>query len=374
MINTFTSYNLINRDLSRSLERIQSQPMVQRETEYYQANIGRVTSIEEFVNDDRLFRYAMKAHGLDDMAYAKAFMVKVLEEGISDPESFANKLTDKRYVEFARTYNFAAGGPDTTNYNPAQKGTVDKFLSRAIQNGTAPNDPVLIESINNYLSRIADIKSADDLMGDQEMLTFALLAHGFDIEEGIDTKFLRSVLEGGIDDPESPANLSEDKRYRALAEAFNFARYGEDATTYNVANNLAVERYMRQTLEEDAGKENEGVRLALYFQRKAPEFVSYYELLADKAIAQVVRTALGFPPALAQADIDKQVEMIRERLDIEDFREPEKLEEFLKRFTTMWELENPSGSQQTTIAALFSQPAELGISSDMLFTIAQLKR
>lgn len=107
MINTFTSFHLINRDLSRSLERIQSQPVVQRETEYYQANIGRVTSIKEFVDDDRLFRYAMKAHGLEDMTYAKAFMVKVLEEGVSDPESFANKLTDKRYADFARTYNFA---------------------------------------------------------------------------------------------------------------------------------------------------------------------------------------------------------------------------------------------------------------------------
>ncbi|MBN7756720.1 DUF1217 domain-containing protein [Nitratireductor aquimarinus] len=374
MINTFTSYNLINRDLSRSLERVQSQPMVQRETEYYQQNIGRVTSIEEFVNDDRLFRYAMKAHGLEDMAYAKAFMVKVLEEGISDPESFANKLTDKRYIEFARTYNFAAGGPDTTNYNPAQKGTVDKYLTRAIKNGVPPNDPTLIASLNNYLAKIPDIKSVDDLMGDQEMLTFALMAHGFDVEEVIDLRFLRSVLEGGIDDPQSPANQTEDKRYRALAEAFNFARYGEDATTYNIANNLAVERYMRQTLEEDAGKENEGVRLALYFQRKAPEFRSYYELLADKAIAQVVRTALGFPPALAQADIDKQVEMIKERVEIADFKDPEKLEDFLKRFTTMWELENPSGSQQTSIAALFSQPAEFGISTDMLFTIAQLKR
>ncbi|WP_333782888.1 hypothetical protein [Nitratireductor aquibiodomus] len=66
--------------------------------------------------------------------------------------------------------------------------------------------------------------------------------------------------------------------------------------------------------------------------------------------------------------------MIRERIDIADFRDPEKLEDFLKRFTTMWELENPTSSQQTSIAALFSQPAEFGISTDMLFTIAQLKR
>ncbi|MCR4268345.1 DUF1217 domain-containing protein [Nitratireductor sp. ZSWI3] len=373
MINTFLSFNLINRDLSRSLERVQSQPMVQRETEYYLANIGNVTSIEEFVADDRLFRYAMKAHGLEDMAYAKAFMVKVLEEGISDPESFANKLTDKRYVEFARTYNFVAGGASTTTYNPAQKGTIDKYITFAIRNGTSPNDEQLLADINHYLAKIPQVKSADDLLADNRLLTVAMLAHGF-TDEVIDKQVLKQVLEGGIDDPESPANRMEDKRFAALAESFNFARYGEDATTYNVTQAPTIDKYLRQTLEEDAGEQNEGVRLALYFQRKGPELRSYYEILADKALSRVVRTALGFPEALAQADIDKQVEMIKDRIDLTDFQDPEKLQAFLTRFTTLWELENPSNPQQTSIAALFSQPTEYGISTDMLFTIAQLKR
>lgn len=258
MINTYTGYQLIVRDMERSISRIEAQPMVARETEYYLANIGKVTSIEEFVADDRLFRYAMKAHGLEDMAYAKAFMVKALEGGIDDPDSFANKLTDKRYREFVET--------------------------------------------------------------------------------------------------------------------FNFARYGEQTTGFYGPTTGTVQKYLRQTLEEDAGAQNEGVRLALYFQRKAGSLKSFYEVLADPALSQVVRTTLGFPDLLAQADIDKQVAMFEERLDLEDFRDEVKLDEFLKRFTTMWELKNPTFNQRNSIAALVSPPAEFGISTDILLTIAQLRK
>src|SRR5690606_36763764 len=256
--NSYTGYQFIVRDMERSISRIEAQLMVARETEYYLANIGKVSSIEEFVADDRLFRYAMKAHGLEDMAYAKAFMVKALEGGIDDPDSFANNLTDKRYREFVET--------------------------------------------------------------------------------------------------------------------FTFARYGEQATGVYGPTTGTVQKYLRQALEEDAGAQNEGVRLALYFQRKAGSLKSFYEVLADPALSQVVRTTLGFPDLLAQADIDKQVAMFEERLDLEDFRDEAKLDEFLKRFTTMWELKNPTFNQRNSIAALVSPPAEFGISTDILLTIAQLRK
>ena len=100
MLSTFTSYQLIARDIPKSIDRVEAQPIVERETDYYLANIGKVKSIDDFVKNDRLFKYAMKAYGLEDMAYAKAFMVKALKEGVADPDSFANKLTDKRYAEF----------------------------------------------------------------------------------------------------------------------------------------------------------------------------------------------------------------------------------------------------------------------------------
>ena len=257
MIDTFTSYRMITADLTKSIDRVKSQPMVQRETEYYLENISKVKSVKDFVADDRLFRYAMKAHGLADMAYAKAFMVKALEGGIEEKDSFANKLTDKRYAAFVETFNFARHGETATTFTKAQQGTVDKYL--------------------------------------------------------------------------------------------------------------------RQTLEEDAGAQNEGVRLALNFARNAADIKTAFDILANPAYSKVVRTVLGLPDSFATADIDKQAAMIEQRIDLEEFQDPEKLEKFLGRFTSMWELQNPTATASTSIAALFSQPVEYGISADLMMTLQGLK-
>ena len=40
------------------------------------------------------------------------------------------------------------------------------------------------------------------------------------------------------------------------------------------------------------------MRLALYFTRKASSITTSYQILADKALTQVVQTALGLPPGI----------------------------------------------------------------------------
>lgn len=372
MLSTYASYQLITRDLSRTMERLQAQPMVERETSYYLDNITKVKSIEEFVSNDRLFRYAMKAHGLQDMAYAKAFMVKALTEGISDPNSFANKLTDKRYAEFVKSYNFAALKEDATVYNPAQQGTTNRYMLEAVNAGVDPLNSALQTETDYYLENIVDVKSIDDLLTDDRLFTYAVKAFGL-LDKISDKPFIRQVLEGGIDDPESFANKLTDKRFVALAESFDFMGHGETATTYNPAQAPAVQRYMRQTLEEDAGSQNEGVRLALYFARKASSIETAYSILSDPALAQVVRTVLGLPDSLAAADIDRQAAMIEDRLDLADFQDPEALGKFITRFTAMWEISHPSEARLSPVAVLFSQPVEAGISTDILLTLQRMK-
>ena len=84
---TFTDYRLIARDMPTSLQRVSKQTTVARETEYYLENIGKADTIEDFLKDDRLFNYAMKAHGLEEMSYAKGLMRKVLEGGTDDDDA-----------------------------------------------------------------------------------------------------------------------------------------------------------------------------------------------------------------------------------------------------------------------------------------------
>lgn len=254
MLTTYTSYLQITADLPRSIERVGEQPLVARETEYYRENISNVKSIDDFMADRRIYEYALKAHGLEEMSYARAFIRKVLTEGIETDSSFANQLADKRYSALVETFNFFRNGESTTVFTKAQQGTIDK--------------------------------------------------------------------------------------------------------------------YMRQTLEEDAGDSNEGVRLALYFQRKAADITEPYQILADTALSTVVRTALSLPDEFALTDVDKQAALFSDRLDFADFQDPEKLETFLQRFTSLWEVANP---RLDTSNVLLNGSTGFGISGDLLLSINNLK-
>jgi hypothetical protein len=258
LLTTTASYLMVTRDIETSLARASATPRVERERAYYLANIGNVKSIDDFLADDRLYRFAMQAFGLADMAYAKAFMRKVLEDGVASADSFANKLTDKRYAEFAKVFDFASFGEATTAFDAAQQGAVD--------------------------------------------------------------------------------------------------------------------RYIRQTLEESAGAENEGVRLALYFSRKAESVTSAYSILADPALLKVVQTILRIPPETSAMDIDKQAALIASRLDIDELKEPTNVERLLARFTALWELDNPgAGRAAAAPTILVSPPQEIGIGAEILMSLQNLK-
>lgn len=256
MLTATASYKIVSENLPRSIDRVADKPDVSRQTEYYLKNIGEVKSIDDFMSDDRLYRYAMKAFGLSDMAYAKAFMRKVLEEGTDKSDSFANSLADKRYREFAEAFNFQRYGSTTTAFDRTQQGTVDKFY--------------------------------------------------------------------------------------------------------------------RQTLEEDVGAQDEGVRLALYFERKAPTVDSLLGLLADPALLKVTQTMFGFSEATGALDIDKQVAMFAKRLDVADLKDPEKLKKLIVRFTSMWEV-NRAQPAFSGASILIGGPLTIGVSGDLLASIQNLR-
>ena len=65
MLSTVTSYKLLTQNIEKSLARVRAAPEVNRETDYYLATIGKIKTIEDFLANDRVFAYAMKAFGLN---------------------------------------------------------------------------------------------------------------------------------------------------------------------------------------------------------------------------------------------------------------------------------------------------------------------
>jgi hypothetical protein len=145
------------------------------------------------------------------------------------------------------------------------------------------------------------------------------------------------VLTEGISSKDAFANKLTDTRYRQFAAAFNFAALGDKATQTVAATTGTATQYVRQTMEENAGDQNEGLRLALYFTRKASTITNAYQILADKALTQVVQTALGLPSTISASNIDAQAKLITNKINLADFKDPAKVTKFVQRFAAMWD-------------------------------------
>lgn len=232
MTSTYLNYKLISRDITKTMSEKASEKANSRERKYYSDHISEIKSVDDFIGNARIFNFAMQAFGLDDMAYAKGFMRKIL-----------------------------AGPPD---------------------------------------------------------------ANGMRLVDRI-----------------------QDARFREFANAFDFQTHGANTTQRPEARQAPIDSYVRQKLESDAGQQDEGTRLALYFKRQAGTIKSAFGILADKALAEVVRTALGLPPEMAMSNLDAQAALINRKLDIASFQDPEKLDKFIKRFTIMWDQKNDTASTPT---------------------------
>ncbi len=195
--------------------------MSSKATQYYQANIGKVTSVDQFLNDPRLYSYAMDAYGLSDMTYAKAFMKKVLTSDLSDQNSFVNKLTDPRFQIFAKAFQFAKDGtvakqPVVAQNAAEEDDTVEAYTQQQVNKGTAAQTEATY-----YQANIGSITSVDQLVSNPRLLRYAVTAYGLD-PDLLSKDMIRATLTSDLSDPGSVANTQKNTAYKALAQAFNF--------------------------------------------------------------------------------------------------------------------------------------------------------
>src|SRR5579871_6154443 len=110
MTTTTAAYLSVSQNIARYRAMTTAEPGVKSAGAYYQAKIGNVTSIQDFVGNYRLLSYALDAYGLGDQVRNTALIKKVLEGGVSSPQSLANTLSDSRWKAFAAAFDFTGKG------------------------------------------------------------------------------------------------------------------------------------------------------------------------------------------------------------------------------------------------------------------------
>jgi hypothetical protein len=140
MTSTTSAYLAVLQNLPRYQAATAAEPAVKTATAYYEANIGSVTSIQDFVDNYRLLSYALDAYGLGDQINAKALVTKVLEGGVSNRKSLANTLPDSRWKAFATAFNFVDGGASPPSSASAVQTTTNDYLEQQLESDQGGQD------------------------------------------------------------------------------------------------------------------------------------------------------------------------------------------------------------------------------------------
>lgn len=152
--------------LNRTLETQQKthEASLKSDTDYFAEKIGEVRSAEDLMADRRLLKVALGAFGLEEDINSTFFIRKVLEEGVQNSKSLANKLSDKSYFKLSQAFGFGEGLPPRTLLSTFPDEIIQAYRQHRFEVGVGEmnEDFRLALNAQRELTEIADGSMSDD--------------------------------------------------------------------------------------------------------------------------------------------------------------------------------------------------------------------
>lgn len=205
-----------------------------------------------------------------------------------------------------------------------------------------------------FRENIGKVDTAEQLVADRRLLKVALGAFG--LENDINSKaFIQKVLEGGTLQTGSLANKLADKQYQKLSAAFGFGDFKTPRNKLSDFPDKILVAYKTRSFEVAVGAQNDDLRLAMNAEREMADLAAktttsndarWYSVLGSTPMRRVFEKALGLPSAFATLDIDRQLDVMKDKAksqlgtdQIADFSDAAAMDKLLRRFLIRSEAE-----------------------------------
>lgn len=333
-----------------------------------------------------LYQMALRAYGIGSNEVTKSQLSKILESDPYDPKSYVSSLKDPRFTALAKAFNFDSDGNLKAPVQSLSQTQINSYISQYSSHATTGLTGAELTKATSdakdagtyFATNIVNVTSVTGLLADSKLTNFILTANGID-PKSVDTATLKKAFASDPSDPKSFVNTTDGAKFKSIVEAFNFGTDGNlTDTKLGTAQNQGAlsatnDLYLHQTLEDQEGQTNPGVRLALYFQRKAPDINSIYDIMGDAALYEVITTTYNLPSSISNMDVDTQAKMLGNFVNVSDLQDPDKVNKLLQRFSAMYDMQNnTTSSTSPALSILTGSSSNVGISADTLLSIAQL--
>lgn len=198
----YAGWRFLERTLDVQQETFARAPSVSKITDQFRADISKVKTADDLVENRALLSVALGAFGLDDDIGNKFFIGKILSDGTTSDTALANRLADKSYAAMSAAFGFGDPGGPFTNLTGFADRIIAKFEAKQFQRavGDQDNDLRLALSIKEGLNDIADQSERPATQW------FSLMGN----------PPLRAVFETALGLPSSLAKIDLDQQLRAF--------------------------------------------------------------------------------------------------------------------------------------------------------------
>ncbi|HZS81984.1 MAG TPA: DUF1217 domain-containing protein [Stellaceae bacterium] len=245
-------FQLAQQNQAQLLAQFQRTPSYAQSVAYYQANIGKVKTVDDLMKDPRLLAVALSAFQLEDAASETGIIRKLLSQDPNAKGSLAQQLIDPRFLAFARAFASLRGDGGAAISSAAGINTVlAKYQENQFQIWLSNNDgdPALRQALffqqtiedtidfsdagklfaqyqqssataqaaAAFKQGIGSITSITQLVNNRSLLDFALTAFNID-PSTVSTDTVQQIIAEGPNSGDPL--LAEDPRYRQFAQAF----------------------------------------------------------------------------------------------------------------------------------------------------------
>jgi hypothetical protein len=235
--NTTTAYLSIANNLARYQKIEAGQPSVKTATAYYKANIGKVKTVGQFVNNYRLLSYALQAYGLGDQINNTALIKQVLEQGTSNSHALANTLPNANWKAFANAFNFATSSGGAPSSSASVSATTDDYVEQQLEADQGQSDPGVQLAL--YFARVAPtVTSSYGILADKNLLEVVQTIFGLAPTASagqIDEEAKQISKLAPVQDLQDPTKL------KSLVERFTAAYDAKYGPTSGATSSLTVD-------------------------------------------------------------------------------------------------------------------------------------
>lgn len=174
--------------------------------------------------------------------------------------------------------------------------------------------------VEGFQKKAPNLRSAEDVVSDRQVLTVALGAYG--LQDDLENKyFVNRILNEGAAEDDALANRMSDTRYKRMATDFALDGLSQFVGVLPITAKSITDNYLEQAFSVAVGNSEPNLRLALNAENEfariteldVSDDAKWYFLMGNPPLRSVVQTSLGLPTSFGQLDIDKQLEVFKEK-------------------------------------------------------------